>query len=397
MFKILKRDKKTKARLGILNTPFGRVKTPAYVIVATHAAVKTLRPVDIKKTKTQLLISNTYHLWEEALKEKGKIKNKEFILEKLGIKIPVMTDSGGFQVFSLGFGNDQGVKKIFPDDLEKARKASRKNIDITERGVYFKLDGKRRFLGPELSMNIQDKIGANIIFAFDECTYLFDGFKYTNESMGRTHRWAEECLRVHGKNSDKRRKARKQVQMLFGIVQGGKYKALRVKSAKTIGSMPFDGFGIGGAFTKEMMSELLKWVIPHLPDEKPRHLLGIGKLDDVFTAIENGVDTFDCVIPTREARHARIWGFSGHYDIRKSKYQKDKKTLDKNCQCPACKIINRSKLNLLFKNKENLAKAQRYATLHNVYFFNTLLENIRKAIERGKFLEYKKSILKNLR
>lgn len=358
MFKITHQDKKTKARVGILETRHGLVKTPSYVIVATHAEIKTLRPEDIKKTGTQIVISNTYHLWEEALKKNN------FILKKLGIKIPTMTDSGGFQVFSLGFGMENKVGKILSDRAETIRGIKRKNIKITEKGVYFSIDGEKRFLGPKLSMELQSRIGADIIFAFDECTSPLDTMKYNIEAMKRTHAWAKKCLKYRNKN-----------QMLFGIVQGGKFKDLRRTSAKYISSLPFDGFGIGGSFGKDEMVKTLKWVIPCLPEERPRHLLGIGKVEDIFNAIGQGVDLFDCVIPTREARHGRIYTDSGHFDIRKSKY--------------ANKRIHR-----LFKGTPvQKIEGQRLATIQNIKFFNSLVSKIRKSIQEGNFREFKREYL----
>lgn len=387
IFKILRKDKGTKARLGILNTPHGTVKTPAYVMVATRGEIKSLKPSDIRRTGTQIVIANTYHLQPDV--EKNKIsKNRTnkfdtFLINRLGANIPTMTDSGGFQVFSLGFGHDRGAKKIFPDNSKKSKKIQRRNIRITNSGVYFKIDNREKFLGPEKSIKIQQKIGADIIFAFDELTYLFDSYKYTEKSLKKTHKWALECLKTHNKNN----------QFLYGITQGGPYKKLRIAGAKFIGSLPFEGFGIGGAYSKEGMIDVLKWTIPYLPEEKPRHLLGVGKIEDIFTAIENGVDTFDCVIPTREARHGRIWTVKGYYDIRKSKYSKDKKPLDKNCGCETCKKITRAKLRELFKNHDKLNEAQRYATIHNIYFFNDLVGQIRKSIEKNRFKKFKDKIL----
>src|SRR3989344_1335240 len=216
-FKILKKDTKTRARLGILTTPHGKVKTPSYVIVATRGHVRHLKPSDIKKTKTQIVISNTYHLWDQAFKI-GKLKFK--IRGMLGTNIPTMTDSGGFQVFSLAFG-ERSAKKIFPSNAPESTNLKRKNVKITDRGVHFKIDGVKRFLDPKISMQIQQRLGADIIFAFDECTYLFDTFEYNKKAMERTHRWALQSLKFKSPK-----------QQLFGIVQGGKYKSLRIKSAK---------------------------------------------------------------------------------------------------------------------------------------------------------------------
>ena len=377
-FRIIKKDTKTLARLGVLKTPHGIIHTPSYVIVATHAKIKSLKPSDIKKTKTQVVIANAYHLWGKANVHK-----------LLGVKMPIMTDSGGFQVFSLGFGRENHVGKILTTSHVVSPQVMhrRRNIKITNKGVYFLLDGKKRFLGPELSIKIQEKLRADMIFAFDECTSPLDSYSYNKKAMERTHRWALKCLEAR----DKSRK-----QMLFGIVQGGKFKSLRVKSAKFIGSLPFEGIGIGGSFGKEEMVKTLKWIIPHLPKEKPRHLLGIGRIQDVFNAVENGVDTFDCVIPTREARHGRLYTKTGHMDIRKGKYLKDKKIIEKGCLCPTCRgKIPRSKIRELLKSEDlkNNAAGQRWCLMHNMWFFNNLLEEIRKSIKNNKFRSFKNSFL----
>ena len=399
MFRILAKDSHTNARLGILSTPHGKIETPSYVIVATHAQIKCLKPSDIKKTKTQVVICNTYHLWDKVLKAK-KLKADDygsFVLNKLRTKLPTMTDSGGFQVFSLGFGMENKVGKILKPVDNRLRKSiiHRKNIRITEKGVYFKLDGKSKFLGPELSIKIQEKLGADIIFAFDECTSPLDDFDYNKKALERTHAWALKCLKANSKLETLNSKRIKK-QLLFGIVQGGRFKSLRVKSAKYIASLPFDGIGIGGSFGKNEMIETLKWVIPCLPEEKPRHLLGIGKIEDVFNAVEQGIDLFDCVIPTREARHGRIYTKAGHFDI--WKYQSEDIPLEKGCKCPACRSgITRKKLHGLFKGAEQeKQKAQRWATLHNIWFFNTLLENIRRSIRKNGFKIFKTKFLNRL-
>jgi queuine tRNA-ribosyltransferase len=379
-FTILKKDPKSRARLGVLKTPHGTVQTPSYVIVGTHAQVKTLKPSDIKKTKTQLIISNTFHLWDNALANK---KDKHLVHTMLGTKIPVMTDSGGFQVFSFGAAKEHNVGKVLKQPVKKT--AIKSEIKITEKGVTFTYDGKKRFLSPEDSIAIQEKIGADIIFAFDECTSPLHPFAYNKSAMERTHRWALRCL-----------KARKRTdQWMYGIVQGGRFKQLRIKSAKAIGAMPFEGFGIGGSFGKDEMIATVKAIVPYLPEEKPRHLLGIGRIDDIFSAVENGMDTFDCVIPTREARHARLWTSKGTLDIRKAIFKKDKKRIDQGCKCPTCTTISRAKLYELFKTKDE--KAGRLATMHNVWFFNNLLEQIRASLVKGKFLEFKKKYLAGLK
>ena len=405
--KIIKKDKHTQARLGVLSTPHGKIETPSYVIVATRAEIKCLKPSDIKKTKTQVVIANTYHLWNEALNSKLETLNKSktqnsktktFLLKKLGTKLPTMTDSGGFQVFSLGFGKENKIGKILnahPVDnrLAKSIIHRRKNIRISQRGVHFLLDGKKRFPGPKLSMQIQKKLGADIVFAFDECTSPLDSFDYNKKALERTHKWAQESLKYKVKSE----KLSGKRQFLFGIVQGGRYKSLRIKSSKYIASLPFDGIGIGGSFGKDEMVKTIKWVIPHLPKEKPRHLLGIGKIEDIFNAVEQGIDLFDCVIPTREARHGRIYTKNGHFDI--SKFRNISIPLEKECKCPVCKAgITRRKLYELFKGSDKeKQKAQRHATIHNIWFFNNLLEEIRKSIKNNKFEQFKNKFLKQFR
>jgi queuine tRNA-ribosyltransferase/7-cyano-7-deazaguanine tRNA-ribosyltransferase len=275
-----------------------------------------------------------------------------------------MTDSGGFQVFSLGAAKDQGVGKVLRQPHRRVPHQS--TVTFSERGATITVDGKKTLLTPESSMRIQEHLGADIAFAFDECTSPLHPLVYTKQSMERTHRWALRCLNAH----------RKRTQLLYGIVQGGKFKSLRIKSAKTIGTMPFDGFGIGGSFGKEELANTLAWVTPHLPPERPRHLLGIGTVRDVFTAVEAGIDTMDCVIPTREARHGRIYTNRGAIDIRKTIYANG----------PT------KKLHALFRAKN--PEGGRLATLHNIQFFNTLLNRIRTSLANGTYAKLKRSMLK---
>ncbi|MDP3792536.1 MAG: tRNA guanosine(34) transglycosylase Tgt [bacterium] len=416
-FNILKKDKNSKARLGLLKTAHGTIQTPSYVMVGTYGQIRHLSARDIKKTKTQLIIANTFHLWDETLPWApsqacdGAHGKKTFLTRKLGLNIPTMTDSGGFQVLSLAFNNKYKIGKFIPlevapprskglatksrarlltgfisDDAKTDKDYRRSKIKITEKGVHFKHAGKWKFLSPKLSMKIQEKIGADIIFAFDHITSPLDSYTYNKKALELTNKWAKICL-----------KHKSQGQALFGIVQGGLFKDLRIKSAKSIGAMSFDGFGIGGSYTKKQIAKVLKWVIPHLPEEKPRHLLGVGKIQDVFEAVENGVDTFDCVIPTREARHGRLYTKKGTIDIRRGYFSKDKNVIEKECKCPTCsKKISKSKIRALLKNpiREQNAKGQRYCLMHNMWFFNNLLEDIRDSIAKGKFKEFKKKFLR---
>ncbi len=369
-FRIIKKSRTGRARLGILKTPNGIVLTPAYVIVATHAEVRTLKPRDIETTGTQLVIANTYHLWDAAQKGSGVVRRR------LGVCMPTMTDSGGFQVFSLGAAREQGVGKVLKrHELRGTNNELRaSDVRITEKGVRFAVNGKKRFISPETSIATQQRLGADIIFAFDECTSPLHPHGYTKTSMDRTHRWAARSLAAHTKRN----------QMLYGIVQGGRFRRLRTESAKSIGAMAFDGFGIGGSFGKDEMRTTLAAVVAHLPEDKPRHLLGIGTVADIFDAVEAGVDTFDCVIPTREARHGRLYTDSGPLDVRKTKYSADGRRL----------LGSRSTmgaLHLLFRSRD--MEAGRLATIHNVSWFNLLLERIRAALADGSYREFKRKFL----
>jgi tRNA-guanine family transglycosylase len=363
-FRVLKKSPTGLARLGVLRTAHGTVRTPAYVIVATHAEIRTLQPRDIKTTRTQMVIANTYHLWDASKKSANVVR------KRLKVRMPTMTDSGGFQVFSLGAAREQGVGKVLKQPVRRENAVS--NVRITERGVHFAVNGVKKFLSPETSIATQQRLGADIIFAFDECTSPLHPHDYTLASMQRTHRWAQRCLDAHTK----------QDQLLYGIVQGGRFKRLRTRSAKTIGALPFDGFGIGGSFGRDEMRATLAAVVDHLPEEKPRHLLGIGTVADIFDAIEAGIDTFDCVIPTREARHGRIYTDNGPIDVRKVKFAGDTRRL----------LASRAtvgKLHSLFRAHD--MEAGRLATLHNVRWFNGLLERVRAALADGSYARFKRN------
>jgi queuine tRNA-ribosyltransferase len=377
-FKIVKKSKKSKARIGLLKTSHGVIETPAFVPVATHATVKTLTSEEVKNSKSQILICNTYHLnirpGSDVVKRFGKLH------KFMNWSRPLMTDSGGFQVFSLGFGRDLGTGKILKNktkekfyEIQKGQQP--KLLKITEDGVFFSsyLDGQQIFLGPKESIKIQENLGADIIFNFDECTSPVSGYEYTKKSLEKTHRWAKICLA-----------AKKSKQALFGIVQGGKYKDLRQLSAKFMASLPFDGFGIGGEFgdDKTKMTEMLDWVIKELPEEKPRHLLGIGHLDDIPKIIKSGVDTFDCIVPTHYARRGYVFGSFGKIDIGRRDFLKDKNPLDKKCDCQVCQNYTRGYVSHLFHAGE--LTALRLITFHNLYYFNNFVEKIRKQIKEGK-------------
>jgi tRNA-guanine family transglycosylase len=288
-----------------------------------------------------------------------------------------MTDSGGFQVFSLGFGFDTNSSKIPRSGakLEVRSGSVSKNIKITERGVYFSspIDGRKIFLGPKESIAIQEKLGADIILAFDECPPPNADKKYLVKSLELTHRWAAECLKAKTTN-----------QALYGIVQGSRFKDLRVKSAKLIGAIPFDGFAVGGEFgaKKGEMVKMLGWVFDELPEAKPRHLLGIGYPEDILPIIRSGVDTFDCIAPTHYARRGIAFTSTGRVDLTKVKCLNEHKALDKKCSCPVCTSYTRSYLSHLIRSRE--ITGMKLLTEHNLYFTNALVARCREDIKNGK-------------
>jgi queuine tRNA-ribosyltransferase/7-cyano-7-deazaguanine tRNA-ribosyltransferase len=388
-FKILKKDRRTGARVGFLKTPHGIVETPSYVIVGTHAEVRCLTPEDIPKTKTQLIIANTYHLWRTLGRKLDSFPGLHKFMDWDG---PLMTDSGGFQVFSLGFAREHGVGKvasIFPGESASVIRRDKNLVTITEDGAYFEDSGEKLFLNPEISVGIQEKLGADIILAFDECTSPLHDYAYTKEAMERTHAWAERSLAAK-KNRG---------QWIYGIVQGGEFEDLRKASAKFIGDLPFDGFAIGGSLgrSRSGMFDVIKWSVPFLPEAKPRHLLGIGKIEDLFEAVEMGMDTFDCVVPTREARHGSLWTKFGRFDVKQNVWRGSSMKIQSGCRCPVCGEMGlaRGELFELFKTKH--PDAARLATIHNVFFFNNLMAEIRSSIKDGKFDDFRMGFLNGLK
>ncbi|MBM4402364.1 MAG: tRNA guanosine(34) transglycosylase Tgt [Candidatus Cloacimonetes bacterium] len=378
-FKILKKSKKSRARLGLLKTERGVIETPCLVPVATRAVVKTLTSQEVKETKTQILIANTFHLHlkpgEEIIKGAGGLHRF------MNWHSSLMTDSGGFQVFSLGFGRDLGIGKVlkyFPGHEKEIikKKEQPKSIKISQNGVYFQSpnNGEKLFLGPKESIKIQEKLGADIIFAFDECTSPLSGYDYVKDSLERTHYWAKICLET-----------KKSKQAIFGIVQGSRFKKLRQQSAEFINSLSFDGFGIGGDLgrNKQEMKKILDWTTPLLREEKPRHLLGIGYLKDIENIIKSGIDLFDCTVPTHYARRGIAFVGSGKLNLKQPKFLNDNESLDKKCFCPVCRNYKKTYISHLIRAKE--ITGLKLLTLHNLYFFNTFVENLREKIRRGKF------------
>ncbi len=377
-FKIIKKSKKSNARLGLIKTAHGSIHTPAFYPVATKAAIKGLSLDEVKKIGFEAVLSNTYHLY---LQPGHKVIQKLGGLHKfMNWNGPIVTDSGGFQVFSLGFGLEHGIGKIvgmFPGNKRKPSKLFNvKLMKVNQDGVDFRshLDGSKHKLSPQKSIEIQESLGADIILAFDECTSPLADKKYTREAMLRTHRWAEICLKF------KKRKD----QFLFGIIQGGRWHDLRIESARFINKLPFAGLAIGGPLgnTKKDMRQILDWVIPEMDPQKPRHLLGIGYVDDIVQSVKKGIDLFDCVEPTRLARHGILLTKKGKINILNSRYKEDKKSISNNCHCYTCQNFSRAYLHHLFKAKEMIGPT--LATYHNLWFMNQLIEKIREDIRNNK-------------
>ena len=375
------------ARTGFFNTPHGKIQTPNLAIVATHGKIKLLNKTEHLRANPDLIISNTFHLFvnnkvKEIKKAAHSTGSGQGGLHKWsGFKKPIMTDSGGFQVFSLGWGRTHKTGKILKKETDKKlisinqpNQHKSAFVKITEEGVVFNFNNRKYELTPEKSIKIQKDLGADIIFTFDECTSPLHNHVYNKKAMERTHRWAVRCLKAFSRKSSV-----VSHQSLFGIVQGGIYEDLRKKSSKFIGALPFDGFGIGGSFGEKQMKKVLQWALSGLPEEKPRHLLGIGKIKDIFIAVKQGIDLFDCVVPTREARHGVLYTKSDKLNIEKEIFSQDKKLIEKNCGCWVCRQgIVRKELRHYFKTDR--ISGQKLATIHNIHFFKNLFWEIRQAI-----------------
>ncbi len=362
-FELLHEDKKTGARYGILNTRHGSFETPIFMPVGTQATVKTLDPKEIKEVSDGLILGNTYHLWlqpgDDIVKKHGGIRGF------MKWKGALLTDSGGFQVFSLA-------------DIRK----------IEEEGVTFRhhLNGSTLHLTPEDSIRIQNNLGADIIMSFDECPPFYSDYDYMKESVERTLRWAKRGKDAH-KHPDK--------QALFGIVQGGPFKDLRKHSIEGLEEIGFPGYSIGGLSvgeTKAEMYEMLEYLNPLMPKDKPRYLMGVGSPDDLIIGVMNGIDMFDCVLPTRIARHGSALTSEGKVVIKNKTYEHDMTPLDHDCDCKVCKTYTRSYLRHLFKAKEMLG--YRLVTYHNLYFLKKLMADIRNAIKNDEMTEFKEKFFK---
>lgn len=385
-FKIVKKDKKTKARAGVIKTPHGDIETPIFIPVGTNGTVKSVSPRDLKEMGAQIILANTYHLHlrpgEDLLKKFGGLS------KFMSWNGPTMTDSGGFQVFSLGIGLEHGVGKLLREEEGEAKPRLNK---ITKEGVTFQshLDGSKQYLSPEVSIDIQEKIGADLIVAFDDLESPKYNHEETEKSLELTEDWLIRSIKAH-KRKD---------QLLYGVTHGGSFKDLRIKSAKFV-DKHFDAIALGGAHkNKENMSEIVEWTIANVSDNKPKHMLGIGEIDDIFELIERGIDTFDCVIPTRIGRTGYFFvspPFGNmvnrfRRDINKPNFVMDQKSLDPNCTCYTCKNFSRAYIHHIFRNRELLSYS--LISTHNVHFLVNLTKQIREAIVKDEFLKMKKKWL----
>lgn len=396
MYKLKRQDKRSSARTGLLKTAHGTVATPAFVAVATRATVKALEPQALTKIGVQIVIANSYHLHlrpgEETIASLGGLHRFS------GWEGPMMTDSGGFQVFSLGAGKEHGVGKvasIFPDEEPrpptKREKQGKSLVKLSEEGAYFRsiIDGSEHFFSPEGVIELERKLGADIIFVLDECTSPLHDYAYTKGAMERTHRWAKRALHAFEQPVDEEAYPNPD-QILYGIVQGGAYEDLRRESATVIGGMDFGGFAIGGSLgrSKEEMHQVLDWTIPLLPEEKARHLLGIGEIEDIFAAVRRGIDTFDCAAPTRIARNGTVFLKDAprhRINLRNSRFRDDPRPIDETCNCFTCCHHSRAYLRHLCLAGE--FSFYRLATIHNLRFLVRLMQDIRAAIESDTFDE----------
>ena len=357
-FELLKESKECMARLGKIHTPHGVIETPIFMPVGTRATVKAMTPEELKDLEAQIILSNTYHLYlkpgHELIKEAGGLH------KFMNWDRPILTDSGGFQVFSLG-------------DLRT----------IKEEGVDFRshIDGSKHFISPEKSIEIQNALGSDIMMCFDECAPYPATYEYVKQSMERTTRWAQRCKDYH-QDWDK--------QGLFGIVQGGMFEDLRRQSVKDLVAMDFPGYAIGGLSVgepRDLMCEVLDYTTPLLPKDKPRYLMGVGTPDYLFESVIRGIDMADCVMPTRIARNGTVMTANGRLVIRNAKYKKDFGKLDPECDCYVCSNYSRAYIRHLFNVDEILGA--RLATIHNLHFLINLMKNIREAIKEDRLLQYK--------
>lgn len=388
-FEITERIPGKLGRAGIIHTPHGDIKTPAFMTVGTRGEVKFVSMEELKEITAQAMLSNGYHLRNKA----DEIAKNGGLAEWSGWDGPTLTDSGGFQVMSLGSGLGKVVSMKREQEVVNTDPKERL-AHVTEDGVEFfdPFTNQKDFIGPEESMQIQCKIGADIHMAYDELTSLADSYEYNVEALARTERWAKRSIEEHKKHCDDLGYH----QSLYGVLQGGRWEDLRRSTAKKFAKMEFDGYGLGGAFLKESLGDILKWCCEELPEDKPRHLLGLSHPDDILIGTEMGADTFDCVAPTREARHGRIYTKTGN--IKLNKFKDSDELLDEGCDCPTCQAgWTRGNLRSLWKSPDIEDKKKYYtlSSIHNLRFIIRLTEEIRASILDGKFETYKETFLKN--
>lgn len=391
-FKIDKRAPRSGARSGVIETPHGVIHTPAFTPVGTKANVKGILPDEVAKLGAEVVLANTYHLYlqpgEEIVKKAGGLA------KFMGWNGPTITDSGGFQVFSLGAAFGKTISKFVKEDVPQEEAIAVFDEDVAsqhgqlavidDEGVSFTshLDGSLHRFTPERSVEIQHALGADIFFAFDECTSPTEPYEYQREAMERTHRWADRSLKTHRHNIDANKK-----QAIFGIVQGGRHEDLRKESAREIASLGFDGIGIGGSFSKEDMRGALSAAVSELPEELPRHFLGIGEPGDILEGIANGMDMFDCVAPTRIGRHGSIYTKKGIIHLRNGEYRDDFTPLDPETIIPGTEPFTRAYVSHLVRSGEMLGSV--IASTHNLGFILNLVAGARQAILDGRFDKYR--------
>ncbi|MBI1352297.1 MAG: tRNA guanosine(34) transglycosylase Tgt [Actinomycetales bacterium] len=378
-------------RTGVIRTPHGEIATPAFTPVGTKATVKAVLPETMRDLGAQVILANAYHLYLQPGAD--IVEAAGGVAAFMGWGGPTITDSGGFQVLSLGVG----FKKILAmetstvrsDDVIAPGKDRLAHVD--DDGVTFKshLDGSMHRFSPEISMQVQHQLGADIIFAFDECTTLLNTREYQELSVERTRLWAERCIAEHERLTSQR--VGRPYQALFGVVQGAQYEDLRRRAARGLAGLPFDGFGIGGALEKDQLGTIVRWVAEELPEDRPRHLLGIGEPTDVFVAVENGADTFDCVAPSRNARNGTVYHPERKFHLTNGRYRRDFGPIDDTCDCYTCTHHTRAYLHHLFKAKEMLAST--LATIHNERYIVRLLDRIRHSIVDDTFTDLRDEVL----
>jgi queuine tRNA-ribosyltransferase len=384
-------------RAGVIRTPHGDIHTPAFIAVGTQATVKAVVPETMKELGAQAVLANAYHLYlqpgADIIEEAGGLG------AFMNWQGPTFTDSGGFQVLSLG----AGFRKVLAMDTERVQaddiiaEGKERMAHVDDDGVTFTshLDGSTHRFTPEVSIGIQHQIGADIIFAFDELTTLVNTRGYQEESVKRTHRWAVRCLAEHRRLTEAN--PDRPAQALFGVVQGAQYEDLRREATRGLVSIVddegrgFDGYGIGGALEKQNLATIVGWVSSELPADKPRHMLGISEPDDLFNAIAAGADTFDCVSPSRVARNAAVYSARGRYNITNARFRRDFTPIDAECDCYTCAHYTRAYIHHLFKAKELLAAT--LCTIHNERFIIRLVDQIRTAIRAGEFDELRAHVL----